>query len=106
MCLLNATKNHLKDMETIKISCFVDRENFKAVLNLPEVTESGITYEDIAPVSEIVIDPDTLMGGRDGSDDVIAKFKNNLIGAAILTVMQLKDMEKRGVIDSIYEERK
>lgn len=78
-------------MEMIKVSCFVDVENVKAVLDLPQVKETGVSSDDIKGIQEIRIDPDYLPLNDD--EDRI-KFKNGIIGAAVLRLMEWKEKEK------------
>lgn len=78
-------------MEMIKVSCFVDVENVKAILDLPQVKETGVSSDDIKGIQEIQIDPDYLPLNDD--EDRI-KFKNSIIGAAVLRLMQWKEQEK------------
>lgn len=78
-------------MEMIKVSCFVDVENVKAILDLPQVKETGVPSDDIKGIQEIQIDPDYLPLNDD--EDRI-KFKNSIIGAAVLRLMQWKEQEK------------
>lgn len=78
-------------MEMIKVSCFVDVENVKAILDLPQVKETGVSSDDIEGIQEIQIDPDYLPLNDD--EDRI-KFKNSIIGAAVLRLMQWKEQEK------------
>lgn len=78
-------------MEMIKVSCFVDVENVKAILDLPQVKETGVSSDDIKGIQEIQIDPDYLPLNDD--EDRI-KFKNSIIGAAVLRLMQWKVQEK------------
>lgn len=78
-------------MEMIKVSCFVDVENVKAILDLPQVKETGVSSDDIKGIQEIQIDPDYLPLNDD--EDRI-KFKNSIIGAAVLRLMQWKEREK------------
>lgn len=78
-------------MEMIKVSCFVDVENMKAILDLPQVKETGVSSDDIKGIQEIQIDPDYLPLNDD--EDRI-KFKNSIIGAAVLRLMQWKEQEK------------
>lgn len=78
-------------MEMIKVSCFVDVENVKAILDLPQVKETGVSSDDIKGIQEIQIDPDYLPLNDD--EDRI-KFKNSIIGAAVLRLMQWKEKEK------------
>lgn len=78
-------------MEMIKVSCFVDVENVKAILDLPQVKEIGVSSDDIKGIQEIQIDPDYLPLNDD--EDRI-KFKNSIIGAAVLRLMQWKEQEK------------
>lgn len=79
-------------MEMIKVSCFVDVENVKAILDLPQVKETGVSSDDIKGIQEIQIDPDYLPLNDD--EDRI-KFKNSIIGAAVLRLMQWKEQEKK-----------
>lgn len=78
-------------MEMIKVSCFVDVENVKAILDLPQVKETGVSSDDIKGIQEIQIDPNYLPLNDD--EDRI-KFKNSIIGAAVLRLMQWKEQEK------------
>lgn len=78
-------------MEMIKVSCFVDVENVKAILDLPQVKETGVSSDDIKGIQEIQIDPDYLPLNDD--EDRI-KFKNSIIGAAVLRLMEWKEKEK------------
>lgn len=78
-------------MEMIKVSCFVDVENVKAILDLPQVKETGVSSDDIKGIQEIQIDPDYLPLNED--EDRI-KFKNSIIGAAVLRLMEWKEKEK------------
>ena len=78
-------------MEMIKLSFFVDVENVKAILDLPQVKETGVSSDDIKGIQEIQIDPDYLPLNDD--EDRI-KFKNSIIGAAVLRLMQWKEQEK------------
>lgn len=78
-------------MEMIKVSCFVDVENVKAILDLPQVKETGVSSDDIKGIQEILIDPDYLPLNDD--EDRI-KFKNSIIGAAVLRLMEWKEKEK------------
>lgn len=78
-------------MERIKVSCFVDVENVKAILDLPQVKETGVSSDDIKGIQEIQIDPDYLPLNDD--EDRI-KFKNSIIGAAVLRLMEWKEKEK------------
>lgn len=75
----------------IKVSCFVDVENVKAILDLPQVKETGVSSDDIKGIQEIQIDPDYLPLNDD--EDRI-KFKNSIIGAAVLRLMEWKVKEK------------
>ena len=75
----------------IKVSCFVDMENVKAILDLPQVKETGVPSDDIKGIQEIQIDPDYLPLN---SDEDRVKFKNSIIGAAVLRLMQWKEQEK------------
>lgn len=78
-------------MEMIKVSCFVDVENVKAILDLPQVKETGVSSDDIKGIQEIQIDPDHLPLN---SDEDRVKFKNSIIGAAVLRIMEWKYQEK------------
>lgn len=78
-------------MEMIKVSCFVDVENVKAILDLPQVKETGVSSDDIKGIQEIQIDPDYLPLNDD--EDRI-KFKNSIIGAAVLRLIEWKEKEK------------
>lgn len=78
-------------MEMIKVSCFVDVENVKAILDLPQVKETGVSSDDIKGIQEIQIYPDYLPLNDD--EDRI-KFKNSIIGAAVLRLMEWKEKEK------------
>ena len=78
-------------MEMIKVSCFVYVENVKAILDLPQVKETGVSSDDIKGIQEIQIDPDYLPLNDD--EDRI-KFKNSIIGAAVLRLMQWKSRRK------------
>lgn len=78
-------------MEMIKVSCFVDVENVKAILDLPQVKETGVSSDDIKGIQEIQIDPDYLPLN---SDEDRVKFKNSIIGAAVLRIMEWKVQEK------------
>lgn len=78
-------------MEMIKVSCFVDVKNVKAILDLPQVKETGVSSDDIKGIQEIQIDPDYLPLNDD--EDRI-KFKNSIIGAAVLRLMEWKEKEK------------
>lgn len=78
-------------MEMIKVSCFVDVEKVKAILDLPQVKETGVSSDDIKGIQEIQIDPDYLPLNDD--EDRI-KFKNSIIGAAVLRLMEWKVKEK------------
>lgn len=78
-------------MEMIKVTCFVDVENVKAILDLPQVKETGVSSDDIKGIQEIQIYPDYLPLNDD--EDRI-KFKNSIIGAAVLRLMQWKEQEK------------
>lgn len=78
-------------MEMIKVSCFVEVENVKAILDLPQVKETGISSDDLKGISEIQIDPDYLPLN---SDDDRVRFKNSIIGAAVLRLMEWKEQEK------------
>lgn len=78
-------------MEMIKVSCFVDVENVKAILDLPQVKETGVSSDDIKGIQEIQIDPDYLPLN---DDEYRIKFKNSIIGAAVLRLMQWKEQEK------------
>lgn len=78
-------------MEMIKVSCFVDVENVKAILDLPQVKETGVSSDDIKGIQEIQIDPDYLP--LDSDDDRV-RFKNSIIGAAVLRLMEWKEQEK------------
>lgn len=78
-------------MEMIKVSCFVDVENVKAILDLPQVKETGVSSDDIKGIQEIQIDPDYLPLN---SDDDRVRFKNSIIGAAVLRLMEWKEQEK------------
>lgn len=79
-------------MEMIKVSCFVDVENVKAILDLPQVKETGVSSDDIKGIQEIQIYPDYLTLNDD--EDRI-KFKNSIISAAVLRLMQWKEQEKK-----------
>lgn len=78
-------------MEMIKVSFFVDVENVKAILDLPQVKETGVSSDDIKGIQEIQIVPDYLPLNDD--EDRI-KFKNSIIGAAVLRLMEWKEKEK------------
>lgn len=78
-------------MEMIKVSCFVDVENVKAILDLPQVKETGVSSDDIKGIQEIQIDPNYLP--LNNEDDRV-RFKNSIIGAAVLRLMQWKEQEK------------
>lgn len=78
-------------MEMIKVSCFVDVENVKAILDLPQVKETGVSSDDIKGIQEIQIDPNYLP--LNNEDDRV-RFKNSIIGAAVLGVMKWKQQQK------------
>ena len=78
-------------MEMIKVSCFVDVENVKAILDLPQVKETGVSSDDIKGIQEIQIYPDYLPLN---DDEARIKFKNSIIGAAVLRLMEWKEKEK------------
>ena len=61
-------------------------------MDLPQVKETGVSSDDIKGIQEIQIDPDYLPLNDD--EDRI-KFKNSIIGAAVLRLMQWKEQEKK-----------
>lgn len=86
----------------IRISCFTDVENLKNIMQLPQLKElsKNINYENIG---EIIIDLDNLMVD---DPEVAARFKNSLLGAAALTLinyLQKTQNEQVGTVEEVTE---
>lgn len=78
-------------MEMIEVVCMVELDNVKAILDLPQVKETGVSSADLNGIKRIVIDPNYLP--LNNEDDRV-RFKNSIIGAAVLGVMKWKQQQK------------
>lgn len=86
----------------IRISCFTDVENLKNIMQLPQLKElsKNINYDNIG---EIIIDLDNLMVD---DPEVASRFKNSLLGAAALTLinyLQKTQNEQVGTVEEVTE---
>jgi hypothetical protein len=80
-----------KNMERIKVSCYVDASNLRSILNLPELKDNGVSGSDLDGVSEIILDLPTLPLEDDNQR---TQFVNSILGAAIVTIIQWKSQQK------------
>lgn len=89
-------------MQMIRISCFTNVENLKNIMNIPQLKELSqcINYENIG---EIIINLDDL---KFDSPDACQNFKNSVISAAALTLveyLQKTQNEQVGTVEEVTE---
>lgn len=90
-------------MQMIRISCFTNVENLKNIMNIPQLKKLSqcINYENIG---EIIINLDDL---KFDSPDACHNFKNSVISAAALTLveyLQKMQNEQVGTVEEVTEQ--